>query len=330
MKIRIPKSKIKKRTIKNNEYYYYAHYYEGITKTFYAKTISELQDKFKSWVEKEESRVITTDTIVNHFKNFIEYHKNTWKNNTYISYSYTLKYIEQSTISKIKLENVDDGVILNLISTLNLSFSSKELILNHLRIFFNYCVRRGFINHNPTAFIKLKNFEVDNDKDKYIPPQVQNEILDMCKNTEFELPIKLMLKCGLRIGESICITKKDFIQPNKLRINKSNNRGIVEKPKNSYSDRVIIIPNELIPLVVGSDGTKVARNTIQVWLRKNFNVQAHSLRHTFITESVMANVNLQVLKEYVGHSPSSTMIQDIYNHIQDEFRQNEMNKIFLK
>ena len=52
----------------------------------------------------------------------------------------------------------------------------------------------------------------------------------------------------------------------------------------------------------------------------------HIFRHTFATRAIEAGMQPQVLKTILGHS-SLAMTMDLYSHVMDDVKSDEMEKI---
>lgn len=336
-KISISRNRIKKRLMHGKEYYYYTHYYNKQQKTFYGKTQSEVKEKFAKWVNREESNWIEiTDTFDKHFYSFIQFKKNEWKYNTYKSYYTTYTYIKPSILAKIKLNELNESNISNFLNKLEIKFSSKKLILTHIICCLNYYIDRDIITKNPARKIKLVDNTVQEiKKNRYIDRELLDKIYKSVEETKKELPIKLMGEMGLRLGEAMAISKRDVVNNNMLRVNKNTVRvsgGNTEiiTPKNKYSIRTILIPDNLISLIKSTDKITISRDIIYYYLKTKFNVSPHDLRHTFTTNAVQKGISIDVLREYLGHSKTSKTLEQYYLHLQQEYKNNEMMKLFNK
>lgn len=53
---------------------------------------------------------------------------------------------------------------------------------------------------------------------------------------------------------------------------------------------------------------------------------SHTLRHYFISQCIMSNINLFTIAKWVGHR-GIKMIEDVYGHIRSEYRQEQMSKV---
>ncbi len=336
--IQLSRKQIKQRKIKEINYYYAVITHNKVKKTFYAKTVKELQEKYKNWVQENEKDIENTDTVLNHFIAFKKAKENIIKPTSLVSYTNVLNYIEKDKkFSNIKLNKLTENDIYNFFNKINLKLSSKQLYLNILKSFLNYYVRRDILTKNVANRVILKNFEVEEERNKYVSKEIREQILNDIKRTDKECPVILMIKCGLRLGEAVAICNKDLIEPNKLKINKTRNdlgkdskmTKVITTPKNKTSNRVIIITEDVYNIV---KNTKKPYSDLRVnlyrFLKKNYNVSPHDLRHSFITDCIQNEVNINVLKQYVGHAPSSKILETTYLHLQNDFIEQEVNKMF--
>lgn len=335
-KISIPRNRIKTRLIHGKKYYYYTHYWNKQQKTFYGKTQTEVREKFSKWLEQEEQPIEVTDSFDKHFLAFINNKKNSWKLKTYESYLNTYKHINNSILAKIKINGLDETSIYKFFDTLKISNASKRLILSHIRTCLNYWLKLGVINRNVASMIELKDFTIKESKDRYIPKEVIDKLLHDVEGTNKELVIKLMYCMGLRLGEAIAVSNKD-LKGDMLVINKQvanvsidgKYTTIVVPPKNQSSIRTILVPDHLVPLIQSADKPfSLNRNTLQLFLRKYYNISPHDLRHTFTSNCVMNGVPIEVLREYLGHSKSSTTLEKVYLHLQQDYKNNIMDEYF--
>ncbi len=72
-------------------------------------------------------------------------------------------------------------------------------------------------------------------------------------------------------------------------------------------------------------------NSYLLRLNKKYNIttslHSHRLRHTFITRCVEKGMNYKVLQTIVGHVDGSTITNDIYTSVSNEFMNEELKKI---
>lgn len=168
------------------------------------------------------------------------------------------------------------------------------------------------------------------------------------------LGIVLSLYTGLRIGELLALEWSDLdLTEQSLTVSKSCHYGkdakgrytrFVELPKTAYSERVIPIPKQLLPIlkqhkknnpskyVVSDRGKPVAIRSYQrsfELLQKKLNIPHrgfHALRHTFATRAIECGMDVKTLSEILGHkNPMITLNR--YAHSLLKHKTEMMNRI---
>lgn len=335
-RVKIPKERIKEKVVKGITYKTYTYYNRGYQKTFYAHDIKSLNEKFNDWLAENDDSV--KNTLQECYTVFLKSKKLDVKPLTYVSYESNYRnHIKGSKLGRKSLAEINEFDIKNFLSDLDLNFNSKITLLTHIKSFFKFAELRKWIDFNPATHIKLKNYDVvEEEVNPYVPQEVIDRILEGAKGTPKYVPILLMARCGLRIGESLAITDKDLIHPNKLRINKSVakivedgvTKSVIQSPKNSYSNRTLIIPEDVYEEVKNGTYTKIVdRGGIQAYLRRN-GIKAHDLRKTFITEMVQRGVPVDIIRAYVGHSKGSKVLETNYLHLQQDYIDNILTNYY--
>lgn len=338
-RVKIPRDRIRTKTIKGIKYLVYRDYSTKVEKSFYGHTVKELEDKYNKWLQDNDDikRPTNISKLQDFYKNWLEVKRCSWKLTTYNSYyNFYKNWVNGSKLGKLKLTDVTQDDIIRFINSINLSYSTKETRLLHIKSFFKWCVEREYISKNVSVGIKIKSFEVIEEKDHYINSEILEKILEGVKGTNKEVIFNLCARCGLRLGEAMAISSKDLISPNRLRINKAmikvteggKSKQFITTPKNKYSVRTIIIPPDIYEMVANKRSRILDRSSYQNYIKKNYGYSMHDLRHTFTTNAVQKGVSIDVLREYLGHSPSSRILEEVYNHIQEEFKEKEISKIF--
>ena len=338
-KISIPRDKIKKRTIKGTEYYYYNYYYNKRQKTFYGRTRNEVLEKFQNFISSEDEEMVDLRgvTLQNLYKSFLNYKKQEIKPTTYSSYeSIYNNYILSSRIGRMNIKDINDIHIRDFIDSLEYSYSSKVKVLTHLNSFYSWCIKREYINKNWAGEVKLKNFEVEDTSNKYIPVELRDRILEDIKGDKKEVCIRMMCLYACRLGESLAVNRDSLLGDCRININKAvikysiNGKSVnkLSTPKNKYSCRVIKIDDYTYELIERTDWSIKHRSTIQTYLHKRYGISCHSLRHSVLTDMVQEGLNIEVIKKFCGHSPSSNTLLATYTHLQQLFIDEELDKYF--
>ena len=56
---------------------------------------------------------------------------------------------------------------------------------------------------------------------------------------------------------------------------------------------------------------------------------SYTLRHYFISNCVMSDINFFTIARWVGHS-NSRMIEEVYGHLKDGYRKEQMSRLAFK
>lgn len=339
----IPKQRIKEREINGNRYYVYRFKKNGISKTFYAKSIKELNEKYQKYI-KEDRGVTPHKKQPNFntlFERYLEEKKGDWKIQTYISrLNFYENHLRKSKLSKMQIKEISKGDIVGFINKLNLKFSTKKEKLNQLRQFFNYCIGEDYITKNVAKGIKIK--QPFKEEEECLSPQTIKAILDDCKGTEIESAIILLCN-GCRLGESLGANINN-IKGNYILINESLTKvslegkttHILENPKNAHSIRKLYLSEEHISRLLNCStnnkgyfsnvkGNKwVSRKRIYDYLSK-YDCKPHQLRKFYCSYLLMHNCNVYAVKQQLGHSKASQLTESVYlqttSYVEREMRQ---------
>lgn len=296
-------------------------------------------------------------------KEWLELKKMSVKYSSYVKYeTVILKHIVPF-FDDYTIEQINDEIIVSffkeLIDTQKYSNSTLHTIRYVIKSILEYAEKKYCIQAINFSFIKLNrtkgNLKVLSANQKIL-------LEKYCFNhyEPISIAILIALYGGLRIGE-ICALKWENIDLNNGIItvsktverlkNKENMESktilMILEPKTQTSKRIVPIPvflKEYIQkyydyltvidssyyLLTNSEKIPDSR-TIQNQFQRlcqdnNFQINFHSLRHTYATHCVMQEVDLKSLSEMLGHSNISTTLQ-LYVHSSIEFKMNQINKI---
>ena len=272
------------------------------------------------------------DKLINNFKNYLELERN-YSNNTSLSYVKDVTLF--SDFIKKDLLLVDKKDIEKYIRSLNKSSKTISHVISSLKSFYNYYMRMGNINSNPTD-------EIDRPKiEKKIPEFLTLEeissLLNFKVNNEFEARnkaiLELLYSSGLRISELTslelsnidldeCLVRvmgkgsKEIIVPlgdyaiEALKEYIYFYRPMLNKNNSSYiflNNRGGVLSRQFIFKVIKEE-------CIKKGIRKN--VSPHTLRHTFATHLLKNGADLRIIQELLGHENLSTT--QIYTHLTND------------
>ncbi len=159
-------------------------------------------------------------------------------------------------------------------------------------------------------------------RSKYLPvvlnPTEVKEVLSAITNTKHNTCISLMYATGMRVSE-VANLKVSDIDRTRRTIHIKNAKG--------QKDRIVVIPQSLLPLVLiemedssskdfvfksaqgGGLSTRtisaiVTQATAKTSIKKN--VSPHTFRHSFATHLLEKGVNLRYIQQLMGHSDINT------------------------
>lgn len=338
--VKIPKDRIKHKTINSNQYLYYRFMIDGKDKTIYGKSIKELEQKYNSYLNADEE--ISSKTLGTLFELYLSQKQKSWKVQTYNSrLNFYKKHIKTSSLSKMKISKINKPTICTFIEKLNLSNSTKKEKLNVLSQFFNWCIDKSYIKDNPTKSIKI---DIVSEEVELIDSIIIERILADCKGLNIEAPILLLLN-GCRLGESLGANINN-LGDDYIYIKESltkctiNNKTVtfLEPPKTNQSIRKVYLSKDIVNRLKHCNHSEdgyyckglngwYSRNRIYGFLKK-YGVVPHELRKYYTTYLLMNNVNIYTVKRQIGHSKSSPYTENTYLKNVDRWNREEMNNFF--
>ena len=161
-------------------------------------------------------------------------------------------------------------------------------------------------------------------RQQYIPTKQEiNNILEVAKNTKYEIPI-LLATYGMRIGEIMALELND-IECGKIHITKTitydeHNTKIIKAPKTIESNRILQVPSYITDLIqqkreiYNSSANAINRFLFRTERRlgiKKFSI--HKLRHFFASELHYRNIPSKYIQAMGGWATDNVM-KSIYIH----------------
>lgn len=239
-----------------------------------------------------------------------------------------------------------------------LSPRSIRYIHTTLHTALKFAMRMGVVGRNVTEFVSPP-------KGEKFKPDIYNEaevleLLNCCKDTQFEVPITLAVGMGMRKGEVFGLQWKDIdFSDNTLHVCHNltcvKGKKIIGKPKTESSDRKILMPDYVVTMLkkhkieqaknrlkLGrayqdndlvycyDDGTPRSTNgfsgRFSEFLEKNGlrHIRFHDLRHINATLMLQYGVPAKIASERLGHSTIQTTM-NIYSHVTVEMQKDTVN-----
>lgn len=266
------------------------------------------------------------------FNEYIIECSSTCKNSTLERYNYVFKlYIAPY----FNLKNIENLSVLDInlwkleINKLKLSYESKKKIFNNFSSILNYAFR---VYNIPNILKRCKNFKKDKpNKDILIYTLLDfKKFLNVIDNPEHKLFFALLFYLGLRRGEALALTYKDF-KENSIIINKSKRKGVISTPKTIYSFRIVNFPSIIRKLFNDhlifkkkipkdndfvfslSESTISRYNIIYSKKASLHTIRIHDFRHSNISFLCSIGVSYSAVAKRVGHKNIKEII-DTYLH----------------
>lgn len=295
-------------------------------------------------IEKELQGITFKELIALHTKH-MELHL---EKNTLVSYTTALKHfkdlndMELDKIKTIHLQKCVDNMVKG-----GLKYSTVKTYLQKVNIFFKAAIAQyNIINDTPIKNIKFENNKEKNEK-RVLDNYELNLLLKGITNKNYHLITLIASTCGLRIGEIIGLTWKNVDFENSTlkitkqwKLNEKGEFGFGElKSKNSYRD--VPLPKktkkelELFKATTPTNidnrifnyknTTSIASNLHREYIRLNFDISIHELRHTYATNLIANGVKFKTAAQILGHSVEMTM--KVYSHVTEDMLKEAQNII---
>lgn len=272
------------------------------------------------------------DKLINDFKNYLELERN-YSNNTSLSYVKDVTLF--SNFIKKDLLLVDKKDIEKYIRSLNKSSKTISHVISSLKSFYNYYMRMGNINSNPTD--EIDRPKIEKKIPEFLTLEEVSSLLNFKVNNEFEARnkaiLELLYSSGLRISEltSLELSNIDLDEclvrvmgkGSKERIVPLGDYAIEALKEYIYFYRPMLNKNNSSYIFLNNRGGILSRQfifkvikeeCIKKGIRKN--VSPHTLRHTFATHLLKNGADLRIIQELLGHENLSTT--QIYTHLTND------------
>jgi integrase/recombinase XerD len=255
--------------------------------------------------------------------------------NTYKSYDENLISLERFYSSK-KIEDLDNDEIKQFFYSLNLSNKSKAHYLTVIKSFYDFLVREGYRDNNPSTGLKMP--KIAKTLPNYLTEEEINKILDIKLFKPYDYRNKAMLELlyatGMRISEltNLKLSQVDFDEDQVRIMGKGKKERIV--PLNDISvyylkDYINNYRNYLLKtktsdyIFINTFGEKISRQGFFKILKKickengiTKQCSPHTIRHSFATHLLNNGADLRVIQELLGHE--NLVTTEIYAHLENK------------
>lgn len=273
------------------------------------ESASELQESLQLWLESMQARGLSPKTLRNYrdtvgrFLNFLE------------SLNLrTLDAVQPHHIRKWLLHRQAHGV------------SNYELhnAYRQPRTFWNWCMREGLTENNP--FAKVEKPRLMPTAKPALSPEEVHALLNACEGKDWrrlrdKALILLLLDTGLRIHEAHALTVGDAKQERLLIRGKGGKQRLVflspevRLALRKYLNACPYPLNDDSPLWWGTYGALTLWGMLEVIQKVGKraglpkHLGAHAFRRTFATWSLRSGIDLETLRQLMGHSDYTVLRQ---------------------
>ncbi len=324
---------------RNKTYHYYFRLnnivYRGSTKTHSRELAKEFIQKIYNEIYLNQYNIKSSKVKIS---DFIEHHLEVKSNTISRDWSYTkecllkkfLTYTQEiglNYLSNIELKHLEDYQT-NLLKT-----KKPKSVKNEIKVIgsmLNHALKSGYIKENPAKLLdsitieKNKITNIGKSKQRFLTPNEIIKVFKAVSGTYLENLVLTALYSGMRRRELIHLEYEDIDYKKKL-IYVRNKADFKTK---SRKERVVPLHKNLFPLFkkkksgycfLYDDNRLIQEDTatrnFKQWCEeaKVLNVGLHTLRHTFISYSLMAGVSTWEVGQWAGHS--SDYITEQYGHL---------------
>jgi integrase/recombinase XerC len=270
------------------------------------------------------------------FLAFLRHEKNA-SSHTISSYRIDLaQFTDYLETRKIRLNSVDNIALRGFLVELyqkRLSKTSAARKLAAIRSFFEFCIRKKWVEDNPAKAVSTPRLE------RHVPAFLSEEDMirllavpptDDALGLRDKAILELFYATGIRVSELVGINLEDFSLEDKMirvRGKGKKERMVPFGRKAEESLGAYITVRATLPLNLGETafflnyrGTRISPRSIQRLVHKYFQqaalrnkISPHALRHSFATHLLNRGADLRVIQEFLGHESLATTQK--YTHL---------------
>lgn len=333
-------------------------------KFFYGKSPADVKKKMKAWNEEQEKGIFFKEAA----EKWLSSQEKEVRQSTYYNYKAPYRRIIE-TFGKMRVSDITPNMVQNYINSVAAKGYSKgrvELYLGIMRGAFREAITmpHASIQFNPCDSVRVPASCKNHVRD--LPPREAVEIVKRNVGEDFGLFPYLLIYSGLRKGEALALTDKDFSK-SVIHVTKAlkfiGGQTIIGEPKSEAGVRDVVLLKPLANVLpkwkgylFSEDGGKSplsASQFVKLWDRYALDVGLaheeriekhradgrayhvmkvvhhicpHQLRHEFATICFDAGLDPLDTAEMIGHADDSTTKQ-IYTHIKDSRRVKTYTKL---
>lgn len=285
-----------------------------------------------------------------------------WKESTYSKYYHIVYDVLNPVLGKSYISEITSGTMREKAGAMLASGLSASTVRNYvtvLRSIMDFAAEEGYTCHHIGKMNCLKTtvpsvvMVLDKSEQKALEKVLYTE------TNASKLGILLALYTGIRCGELCALQWGDIdLKDRTVTISKTMQRIqdrtenvpnktkiMIMRPKSLRSNRVIPLPDLLVPLlkkhqctdsqafvISGRSDSFIEPRLIQKHFKQYLqeagikDIKFHALRHTFATRCVELGFDIKSLSEILGHESVKTTL-DLYVHSSFDMKKNNMKKL---
>lgn len=244
------------------------------------------------------------------------------------------RYLEEK---RVMLREIDNIALRGFLAVLYERGEKKSTIgrkLAAIRSFFQFCVRKGWLDDNPARVVATPR--QDKPVPSFLSEEEMQEFLDLPRTSKpLDIRDKAMLELlyatGIRVSELVGIEIEDVKFSERLiRVRGKGKKErlvpfgrIAEESLRSYMQARTLIHKGQVdetPLFLNYRGKKLSprsvERTVDKYIRRSAlrrKISPHSLRHSFASHLLSRGADLRVIQELLGHESLATTQK--YTHL---------------
>ncbi len=244
------------------------------------------------------------------------------------------RYLEEK---KVKLREIDNIVLRGFLAVLYERGEKKSTIgrkLAAIRSFFQFCVRKGWMDDNPAKVVATPR--QDKPVPSFLSEEEMQEFLDLPQTSKpldvrDKAMLELLYATGIRVSELVGIELEDVKFSERLiRVRGKGKKErlvpfgrVAEESLYSYLRvRASIHKGQVddTPLFLNYRGKKLSSRSVEravdKYIRRSAlrrKISPHSLRHSFASHLLSRGADLRVIQELLGHESLATTQK--YTHL---------------
>lgn len=261
-------------------------------------------ETFKKYMEQKRYSRQTTESYLNHLKQFFNYYSET----------------DHASLTEKHVEQFNHEIII----TGGLSPSYQRSMMSAIKLFYSH------FNGHRMDISKLARPRKEHRLPEVLSKEEVQRIIKATNNIKHKALLSMIYSCGMRIGEALNLKLKDLDKNRKLiRIEQAKGKKDRYVP---YSDKLRVLLREYYEkwepkpkeyLFEGQYGgryseasaAKVLKHALALCRIKK-RATLHTLRHSFATHLLEAGTDVRYIQELLGHASIKTTL--IYAHVSNK------------